>query len=81
MKPSTNRPTEENKIMCLPYVTGVFERLERVSQSIKSAKTKSVFKPMKTFRMQVVLRVTESQKTRRKVWSKKCPARTVIVRM
>ena len=49
-------PEEEKRYLCLPYVRGVSERIDRVCKSIDSVKIKTSFKPVKTLR-QVLNRV------------------------
>ena len=49
-------PEEEKRYLCLPYVRGVSERIDRVCKSIDSVKIKTSFKPVKTL-TQVLNRV------------------------
>ena len=62
----TTEESIETKILCLPYVRGVTEKIERVCRSIKTVNLKLVTKPHRTIRQTLVNvknRVPEEKRT------------------
>jgi len=77
--------TEENaekKILCLPYVKGVTEKIDRVCRNIKTVNLKLISKPHRTIRQTLVNvknKRTEYLRRRRLEWSTRFPAMTVTM--
>ena len=62
----TAEESTETKILCLPYVRGVTEKIERVCRSIKTVNLKLVTKPHRTIRQTLINvknRVPEEKRT------------------
>ena len=64
-QPATEE-SPEKKILCLPYVRGVTEKIDRVCRNIKTVNLKLITKPHRTIRQTLVNvknRVPEEKKT------------------
>ena len=51
--PEANQENRE-KILCIPYVRGLSEKIDKVCKSLNRVTVKTVFKPMRTLRQALV---------------------------
>ena len=77
----TKEGSPEKKILCLPYVRGVTEKIDRVCRNIKTVNLKLITKPHRTIRQTLVNVKNRVQRRRRLEWSTRFPAMTVTMSM